>query len=248
MLKQSKISCVVLPLQKPLHVSIVRERRRSIALRLVSDTEARCQVPLGYSDVLVTAFLEKKRRWIDKQVLRLQETVQPPLQFCSGDTIWYLGQPLTLAVVYREALRRPKVFLSEHTLAVEMPVSDNAGMCREAVYRWLRQRAEQVFSERVALFSEKIGKAPKQVRVKTLRSKWGSCSSLGTVNLRWNLVMAPMWVLDYVVIHELCHLYLPHHRPSFWALVAHYCPNYLAAKTFLKENAGLLELPEVQRL
>lgn len=244
MLKQSKTSSVVLALQPAFRVEVVRERRRSLALRVLPGPVGSLKVPVGYSDALALAFLDKKKTWIMRQIQRLSTHEVPESAYFSGTLIPYLGKALTLQLSYR-AIKRPKVSLMGDDLILEGPVTMSRDDRYTAVYRWLRTRAVDILQDRVGVYAEKIGKSPKRVCVKSLRSKWGSCSSLGTINLRWNLIMAPLDVLDYVVIHELCHLYLPHHRPSFWALVATYCPDYLTAKAWLRDHAALVELPKV---
>jgi predicted metal-dependent hydrolase len=244
MLRQSKASSVVLALQPPLHVNIVRERRRSLALRVFPGPVGDLKVPLGYSDSLAMAFLEKKRSWILRQIHRLETHTVPDSEYFSGTPIWYLGQVLSLQIAYRE-LKKPTVSLLGRNLILEGPITMSKQDRQLAIYTWLRARAADILSDRVGVYAEKIGKMPKRICVKTLRSKWGSCSSMGTINLRWNLIMAPLDVLDYVVIHELCHLYFPHHRPSFWAFVALHCPDYVQAKQWLKTHAACLELPNV---
>ena len=244
MLRQSKPSSVVLALQTPFHVDIVRERRRSLALRVLPGPVGSLKVPLGYSDSLALAFLEKKRSWILRQIHHLETYTVPASEYFSGTPIRYLGQVLSLQIAYRE-LKKPKVSLLGADLILEGPITMSKQDRQLAIYTWLRARAVDILPDRVGVYAEKIGKTPKRVCVKALRSKWGSCSSMGTINLRWNLIMAPLDVLDYVVIHELCHLYFPHHRPSFWAFVALHCPDYLQAKQWLKAHASWLELPEV---
>ncbi len=242
MLKQSKISFVVLEIQPPLRVEVIRERRRSLSLRILSGVHGRMKVPMGYTDALALTFLQKKESWILRQINRLNQHAQPPSDYFSGTVISYLGEPLQLQISYRD-MKYPKIALMGDKLVLEGSTAMLGEDRHGAILKWLRARASDVFVDRVGLYADQIGKYPTQIRVKILRSKWGSCSSLGAINLRWNLIMAPLWILDYVVIHELCHLYFPHHRPSFWALVAVHCPNYLAAKQWLKDYGESLELP-----
>jgi predicted metal-dependent hydrolase len=235
---------VVLALQPPLHVDIVRERRRSITLRILPGPIGNLKIPIGYPDVFVLDFLEQKQQWILRQMDRIKAQEVPLSEYFSGTKIYYLGEPLHLQLSYQD-IKRLKLSLMGDKLVLEGPTSMDAALRRDAIYKWLRARAVDILSDRVALYAEKIGKKPTQIRVKSLKSKWGSCSSLGAVNLRWNLIMAPLWVIDYVVVHELCHLYFPHHRPSFWALVSRHCSAYLDAKAWLKNNSMSLELPDI---
>jgi predicted metal-dependent hydrolase len=108
--------------------------------------------------------------------------------------------------------------------------------------RWYRAQAEEVITERVRLFAVRSGLAFQGLRISGAKSRWGSCSSKGTLNFSWRLIMAPLWVVDYVVVHELSHLVEHNHSKRFWAHVARYFPDYTNARRWLRENQQLLEI------
>jgi predicted metal-dependent hydrolase len=106
-----------------------------------------------------------------------------------------------------------------------------------------RDDAARLINERVALYAEKLQLFPQKVAVRDQRRRWGSCSArTGAVNLNWRLVMAPLEVLDYVVVHELSHIKHPNHSPVFWAHVAQFVPDYKVRRKWLRENGGRLVL------
>ena len=90
--------------------------------------------------------------------------------------------------------------------------------------------------ERLNHYAPLIGRSPGRVTVREQRTKWGSCSSQGNVNFNWKLIMAPKEALDYVVIHELCHLYEFNHSSKFWARVEKYQPDYAIWRDFLRSG------------
>jgi predicted metal-dependent hydrolase len=87
-----------------------------------------------------------------------------------------------------------------------------------------------------------VGATPSQIEIKTYRARWGSCTSAGKVQFNWKLMMAPEFVVDSVVVHELCHLLHMHHGAEFWAQVQRAMPNYKIAKLWLKEHGQSLSL------
>ena len=107
---------------------------------------------------------------------------------------------------------------------------------REQLRAALIERAKERLMERLRHFEPLIGRKPGRVTVREQRTKWGSCSSQGNLNFNWKLIMAPPEALDYVVIHELCHLYEFNHSERFWARVARYQPNYATWRTFLRSG------------
>lgn len=103
-----------------------------------------------------------------------------------------------------------------------------------------KHTAKQVFPERINYYERLIGVQAGQIRIKDQKTRWGSCSSKGNINLNWRLILAPEEVMDYVIIHELCHLKEMNHSKAFWELVEQICPDYREQKRWLKENAHQL--------
>ena len=104
-----------------------------------------------------------------------------------------------------------------------------------------RDEAARLINERVALYAGKLQLFPKKVAIRDQRRRWGSCSArTGAVNLNWRLVMAPLEVLDYVVVHELSHIKHADHSRDFWLFVSSIVPNYKLHRKWLRENGERL--------
>jgi predicted metal-dependent hydrolase len=99
-----------------------------------------------------------------------------------------------------------------------------------------------VISDRVKIFSDQYGFAPKRVRISSAKTRWGSCSPDGTLNFTWRLVMAPLDVVDYVVVHELVHLRVKDHSEKFWREVEKVLPEYRVQRTWLRTHGEKLTL------
>ena len=113
----------------------------------------------------------------------------------------------------------------------------------------LKNRARRVFLSRCAYYAPVVGVRYERVSIRSQRSKWGSCSGKGNLNFNCLLLLAPMEVLDYVVVHELCHRLEMNHSPRFWAEVQRVLPDYASARRWLRQNGGALlaKLPEGYR-
>ena len=113
----------------------------------------------------------------------------------------------------------------------------------------LKKRARRVFLARCAYYAPVVGVRYERVSIRSQRSKWGSCSGKGNLNFNCLLLLAPPEVLDYVVVHELCHRLEMNHSPRFWAEVQRVLPDYASARKWLKQNGGALlaKLPEGYR-
>ena len=150
-----------------------------------------------------------------------------------GTAIMVEGERKTLRLRWG-ARRTGRVEGDEYLLTLPDPDSDEA--VRAAVKSTLSALALKRIRERLEYHVPRIGRAPGRVAIRDQKSRWGSCSQKGNVNFNWKLVMAPPPALDYVVVHELCHLYEFNHSPRFWALVARHMPDYEVWKKWLKAH------------
>lgn len=128
----------------------------------------------------------------------------------------------------------------EYRLTLPHPESDTD--VRAAIRSALSVRALERIRQRLAFYTPRIGRTSGRITIRDQKSRWGSCSNRGNLNFNWKLIMAPPEVLDYVVIHELCHLHEFNHSPRFWQLVRAQMPDYEAWKKWLKDHTQDLYL------
>ncbi|MDD4179846.1 MAG: M48 family metallopeptidase [Candidatus Margulisbacteria bacterium] len=97
--------------------------------------------------------------------------------------------------------------------------------------------AHRIIKERVLIYAEKVGEYPRKVLIKDVKSRWGSCSSrTRTVNINWRITLAPLEIVDYLIVHELSHLKHPNHSREFWSFVSTILPDYKKSKKWLRKN------------
>ena len=215
---------------------LIRAKRRTIALIIERDGSLTVRAPKRASLRDIEEFIHEKTEWILRSREKLKAVVQhPKKQYVNGETFLLLGQEYELLLVppQRPALK----FNGGFTLAVSARERGEA-----AFTRWYKEQAYQVFTERIRNYSAMHGFSPRQVKVNSARTRWGSCSANGTINFTWRLVMAPLDVIDYVVLHELAHLRVKDHSPRFWKLVESICPDFKQHRKWLKENGERLNL------
>ena len=115
-------------------------------------------------------------------------------------------------------------------------LSKNTADPREAFVKFYKKQAKLKIQERLILWQNSVKKLPEKVEIRELPTRWASCTPTGNIYFNWRCVMAPMVVLDYLVVHELAHLEHPNHSRAFWDLVSTLCPNYQLHETWLKRN------------
>lgn len=234
-------------------------RRKSIALKPVvtSNQAAPMQllVPAHLSDSALRTLLQQHQAWIAG---RLQSHVQN-LQNRAADPAWpkfgfeqprqviYLGEPVAL---HWHAKAVPESAPTERhiPLCIDSPAASGLlslspaqkTQLKRQLQHWYLQQAQHYFAQNVPLWAARIGVQVRAVQVKTYKSRWGSCYSDGRIQFNWKLLQAPAWVVDYVIVHELCHLHHPNHSSAFWALVSHHYPQTPQAKRWLKTHGAAL--------
>lgn len=122
------------------------------------------------------------------------------------------------------------------------PVSDLTDIQREALEKRYLAAAKEYFPKRAAYFAPLTGGTYHRITIRDQKTRWGSCSAKGTLSFNWRLMLAPPAVLDYVIVHELCHLTHMDHSKAFWALVESVCPDYRTHRKWLKDHGQELIL------
>jgi hypothetical protein len=115
-------------------------------------------------------------------------------------------------------------------------------MVRSALVRWYCLQAQQRFAEKVQRYAKVIGVPVGAVGVRAFKSRWGSCNIRGEILFNWKVIMAPHRIVDYVVVHELCHLKHHDHSPAFWKSVDRVMPEYLECKEWLKQVGARFDI------
>lgn len=225
---------------KPLHINLqgeevpVKMRRNAQARRMVlrvcpSTGEIRLTVPTRARMASATRFVESHLDWIRQE--RDKAASNRPLGH--GDALPFLGAMRTL--VYTDASPR-KVVAAADTLSVGGP-RDLAPKRLEA---WLKREAKDQLTVACEAHAATLGALYNRISIGDMKSRWGSCSSRGTLRFNWRLILAPVDVLDYVAAHEVAHLLEMNHSDRFWACVARCKPDYGVQRQWLKKQGGRL--------
>lgn len=220
----------------PTYALIRSRKRRTLCLQIDPSGALRVLVPAATSQRDIDAFLQAKARWIERTLQRLEKVSQAP-PFATGLSLGYLDDRLYLELKYEPGL--PRVHRHGDTLSV---TAHDAGTAKEAIEAWYRDQARHHSVARIIHFAPIVGRAPKRIRIAGQKTRWGSCSTRGTISLNWRLMLASARLFDYVVAHELCHLLAPHHGPSFWREMARVMPDYEDRRVGLRDIGSQLAL------
>jgi predicted metal-dependent hydrolase len=217
---------------------LIRSKRRTIALIIERDGSFTVRAPMRAPHAAIETFIQQKADWITRTRENMKSTPGEPTlrkQYTDGEKFLLLGSSFDLKLVG----------LQKHSLHFDngFTLSRAEQTNGEQVFtRWYKERALEIISERVKQYSQQYNFTPRQVKISSAKTRWGSCSSSGVLNFTWRLVMAPLDVIDYVVVHELVHLRVKDHSSKFWKAVEAIYPEYKKQRKWLREHGEKLNL------
>ena len=226
--------------------------RRSLRAKYVSisigSDGVHVVAPFSLDESEIITLVEKKRNLIFKKFeryhLRLR-MIPAKRELISGEKLLFMGNNYPLQVIAHKG-GYSNVNLTDGQFIVDInadiPIEKRREEVRGTLEKWYIKRAKELITERLEHFSNIIGVKANTVRFKNQKTRWGSCSQKGNLNFNWRLVMAPTFIVDYVVVHELCHFKQMNHSPKFWLLVGHQISDYKEMRKWLKENGSQLNL------
>ena len=229
-----------------INYSLTRSKRRkkTVGIRVVKD-DVEVTAPARTTIREIEEILRKRAEWILER-LEAASQLPPPRQLVSGETLPLLGREITLQVGVSEVKRASMSSeRGELQVFVPQPVTEEERreLVRRAVAQWYRRQVEAYLNESVARWLPAMGRSEMpRVLVRDQRSRWGSCSSDGTLRFSWRLGMLEPDLIDAVVVHELAHLEVMNHSPAFWEVVLQAMPDAKERRKRLNEAGRLLPL------
>ncbi len=220
-------------------------RRRTVGITVKPDGTVAVRAPRGVSEERIALIVEEKADWIRKRLAISHPGGEHrrPKTFADGEEFPFLGAMYRLERV--AGLKGIAIMGDRLCVGIggrRAQESEEPRRIAARITRWYRLHAAGIITGRVDHFSEHLGLKPSAVRLKTLKSRWGSCSSRGNLNFNWLLVLAPIHILDYVVVHELCHFVHPNHSPRFWGMVESILPDYRERRKWLRLHGAALHV------
>lgn len=216
------------------------KRSRSIRLRVEPNGKVLVTAPPFAPHYLIERFVAKQQPWIERQQQRLvlKKNVHPVFDW-EANIVSYLGQLLQIELgEYRVGV--DKVRVEPGVLRVSPP-SGKLFDAKKILVAWLKKRGEAEILERLPPLASRMEARYQKVRFSQQKSRWGSCSSNGTLSFNWRLIHYHPQVIDYVIVHELAHTLEHNHSEAFWRIVSEHIPDY-------KRHVALLKTQVLERL
>lgn len=199
--------------------------------------------PAGYTPEQVDAVVEEKRMWIYRNLAEWKDLNASAVvrEWVNGETFLYLGRAYRLSLVSGQDR---ELKLKDGRFCLDRQVIEKGGVpaARQAFESYFGDKGLQRLSERVAYFAPKVGVTIEGVKVKGMGYRWASCGKNGVLNFHWKCMMAPPRIIDYIVVHELCHLHHRNHSDAYWNEVDKVMPDYRERKKWLRTHGASLDI------
>ncbi len=243
--KKGEKLCNIMLGSRKLEYILKRSGRTSVGISIDRSGLVKVSGPYSVSENYIRQVLLKKASWILEKLKQI-ETIgvcdKKPKNMVQGEIFRFLGKEYKLKLEETSGTRKTTVRLDGDNIILVCKSGFDSEKLRDSLKLWYVEQFRQAIEVCIPRYAAVLGVQPEKVTIKEQKTRWGSCSSKGNINLNWKLIMADSEILDYVVVHELCHLKEMNHSVKFWKLVESVFPGYKAHRTWLKQNGRFLTM------
>lgn len=223
--------------------NLIYRNRKTMSIEVESDGEINVISPTGYDTDIILQKVKSKASWIIQKQYEVAPISNQKIEreAISGESYMYLGRNYSLDVVLDETLKEIEVKLYRGKFVVKTFTKDEDTI-KKALEAWYREKTLEKVKERVDYYQGYFKDKVSDIKVKEQKKRWASCTARNILLFNWRCVMAKSAVLDYIVVHELCHMEHKDHSKTFWDRVSSVMPDYEGRRQWLKENGIKLDL------
>ena len=207
---------------------IIRSKRKTLSLTINENAELIIRAPKRLSIEKIQDFINEKENWINRKKRLIENQIKDVTS--NHNKLLYLGNLFPINV---EQNASKELFFTGEEFIANSIEPDSLSL---SIKKWYKNKFKEIALPRVAYFANKHNLMVNQVRIKNQKTMWGSCSSKNNINLNYLLLMTPMGVIDYVIVHELVHTIHRNHSTDFWDSVESIMPEFQEHKRWLKKN------------
>lgn len=221
---------------------VYSKKRRKAEIVIRPDLKVEFRAPYGLSREAIRDMVQKKAGWVWEKLDWFEANRLPGQEkrYTDGEKYLYLGREYSLRILPVEGIKKSFASFSGSELNVfipeTVPEEVRPVLVKKAVWNFYSNCAESEVGRFIKAYSEKLGIIPPVFKVKHQKRRWGSCSADNVLRINFQLLMAPPEQLEYVVVHELCHVKEKNHSVRFWKLVGKLMPGYEVHRKSLKKN------------
>ena len=216
---------------------ITRSNRRTLSLSILKDGQIVVKAPLKMNNETISKFVFQKQDWIREKLAFLQLNQRKFDDVINYQKFLLYGNRFSLKLSTVK-----KIQTCSEEMCIYMPSTTPSEKILSKLKAWYKKTAKTVLEERVNYISGLIKIAPNQIKINDTKGRWGACNSRGVISFNFRVIMLEPSTIDYVIVHELCHLVEMNHSKRFWNLVSNFLPTASSEKQKIKEYGFLLGL------
>lgn len=216
--------------------TILRSKRKTVALIVNSEGALIIKAPLKASNVEIEDIIKRKKIWIEqKQIIaKNKKELYKVHKFEAGEEFLFLGREFSLT--FSERIKGVK--LEKDKLYINKNIYDK----NNAIIKWYKKAAKIILSEQICKYEKITGLKASSIKISSAKRRWGSCGREGNINFSFRLIMCPIEVIDYVVLHEIVHIIYPDHSKNFYNCLKMFMPEYKKYKNWLSDNQKIMDI------
>lgn len=216
---------------------ITRSSRHTLSLSILKDGQVVVKAPLRMPREQIDKFVYEKQGWIREKLAFIEQNRQKYDDILSYKKFLLFGNQYSLRLADVK-----KIETSSEKMLILMPKTTPEEKILPKIKSWYKKQAKIILEERMEYICSRIKLAPTSMRISDSKGRWGACNSKGTISFNFRIIMLEPSIIDYVIVHELCHLVEMNHSKKFWTLVNTFLPSASASKMKIKEFGFLLGL------
>lgn len=214
---------------------VIRSKRKNLTIIILPDGKVEVRAPLHMAEWRIREGVDKHADWIHKQQQRVLDN--PPLpskKFVEGELFLFMGKTYPLHIIPQQ---HSALAFNGQAFCLANKAKENA---KGYFTQWYKNQAHDTIPKLVNTLAPQHGLKFERIRISSARTRWGSCSSKGTLSFSWRLMMAPLEIVRYVVVHELVHTKIHNHSATFWQNVERILPDAKVYRKWLRKNGKYL--------
>ena len=214
-------------------------KRKTMEIAIEPPDKIIVTAPEGTTEEVILQKVKQKANWLITKMFTFRNMMTQKIQreFVSGESFMYLGRNYSMQIRIDQTINKPVVKLLRGKFYVTAASKDEDAI-KQAMEVWYRQKAEEQIKARLKYYAPYFSKQPTAIKIKEQKKRWGSCSSKNELYFNWRSVMAKAPALDYIIVHEMCHLTHKDHSKAFWQQLSMIMPDYEIRKEWLR-NYGI---------
>lgn len=216
---------------KKIEIEVVKSKIKNIYIQ-IKDYKILVKVPKKMSEKKIIKIINSKKDWIYEKISNLEKN-----ELKEGSIIYILGKPYTLKIYFMNVIQE-KIQIFDGNLQIILPESkkneNNKDLINKLISNFYKKIAEKEIPMDMALVTRVVGIKPSKYRIKKLKTAWGTCTSNKNITINSELMKYDREVIQYVILHEICHLRYMNHSKDFWNMIEKYMPNYKDLRKRLK--------------